>query len=359
MGRNVVRQALLSYLKCQRRRGVVATLAVLLGFLGTLLVLVPIPAQAAAPLKCDGSIYAQQYASPNRVYEVNRTTGALTEVAKLNAQDLNGNPASTNALALTGDGKYLLAAFGSGGTGYVFRHDMTTGVTTTFNAPNLGASHGAINLSTGIYYFGTVPPGSPHVLKIYGFDVASGTFLGLVAEGTVPGYVGNGGDFAFDQYGNLYAMLGAPGNNPFYVIKDAMPTTVQPTPKQVTLQQLWANTAPNPSNISGIAFGGSGELYISTPGVMYKVNPVTGTTLATVNFAFSVSVDMASCSLPALSMADANIDRRFESDDEFTVTISDSGGNQLASGSTADPGGGAAGPTPRDGRGDLHHQARR
>jgi uncharacterized repeat protein (TIGR01451 family)/LPXTG-motif cell wall-anchored protein len=282
-------------------------------------------AQAAAALDCTG-VYAIQQGDPRNIWSLNLTSGAQTSVGSFGA--LTGG--DSNALGISGDGSkaYAVLAANSGGGRTIYVHTRATN-----NVAKLGAgvesavnSHGAVNPANGHYYYGGFSGGQLHV---YGFNTQTNESMGMVAKGTVP-TGGTNGDWVFDKRGKLYVVGGGKGVNEISVVDQAIPTA-GPAIEITASDMATIGTDPD-ANLNGIAFAGSGYLYVSSSAALFKVNPSSGVEEASYPLRTSGSVDLASCASPTTITVQGSFpDGRVSSGDQTTVTIT---GNGIKPGTT-------------------------
>jgi hypothetical protein len=107
------------------------------------------------------------------------------------------------------------------------------------------------------------------------------------------------GDIAIDGLGNLWIVCSSGTKYGVYELIAPLPTTATPS---VTLKQIVAITStPTGTNIAGIAFSSTGQIYMSTSSGMNKLyrldNATTLVYLSTFNVD-GVGADMTSCSFP-------------------------------------------------------------
>ncbi|WP_307202016.1 beta strand repeat-containing protein [Nocardioides zeae] len=291
------------------------------------------PAAAAPALDC-GTVYSIQGASPRNIWALG-DDGSQTSVGTFDI----GASGSLNGLGIADDGSQafgvLPAAQGTGRT--IYRHDRATGTTTALGAgaSNTPVTHGAVNPLNGFYYYGGF---NGSTVQVYGFDTTTNTSIGLVASGTIPTGGGNG-DWVFDQQGRMYVVGGASGSNVVTVIDQEIPTSGPAI--TVTGRQITDITTASNQAINGIAFAGTGLLYLASGNQLFEVNPSTGEVLSTSPLAQSGSVDLASCASPNTIRVQKDFpDGRAVPGDQATLTVT---GGGITSGNTATTTGGDSG----------------
>ena len=306
------------------------------------------PASAATALRCD-VIYGQQGAGSRNIWAVDQSTGQITSVGQI--QPAESSTFNFNALGLDdidGDGLAdraigILPLPNNGRS--IYRYTPSTGATTKLGNGVAGAvlTHGAINPATGHYYYGGFLSGQ---LRIYGFNTATNTSMGLVAQGNVPsGNNGVNGDWAFDSQGNLFVVGGGDGANIVSVVKQDLPTAAG-SPFTITGTKLADIATPADKPLTGIAFSSTGYLFVSGADQIFKVNPTTGAVVGTMPMTGAGSVDMASCASPSTITVQKNFpEGRTAAGDQVTLSIT---GGGLSTANTATTAGSASGIQPQE-----------
>ncbi|MCM3658897.1 DUF11 domain-containing protein [Agromyces mediolanus] len=293
------------------------------------------PAAAASPLQC-GPSYGLQIGTPQTIWQIDQATGAQTTVARFNFPQANLN---INAMGISADGRMV---YGTGAyvsnppdnRRWVFAYDMVAEGWANLGAAPSGSAmtHGAINLATGVYYWGGMTGGT---LNIFGFNPATNQFLGRVASGAVP-QAGSNGDFAFDAQGNLFYSAGANGTNVLGVIEATLPTAPVSSPVAITGTELNRITTPTDQAINGLAFVSDGSLILSSNATVFTVNPTTGAVLRNAPLRQSGTGDLASCASPNTIEVQKDLpDGRKAADDQVTMTITGGGVSRGNSATTA------------------------
>jgi hypothetical protein len=310
-----------------RPRSVVARLvrgvtALSLTVLATVAVQAP-AAQAAQPLDC-AEVYSIEGAGDRRVWTVDLSSGNQSQVGSFSGISGTGN---LNGLGLTGNGE---AAYGVHDTAErtIYRYDRATDTTTALGPGEPGAkiTHGAVNPDNGHYYYGGFDNGQ---LTVYGFNTTTNKSMGLVASGTVPTGGGNG-DWTFDRQGHLFVVGGANGVNIVTAIDRGIPASAPDV--KVQGRKIAEIRTGSSGNINGIAFAGSGYLYLSSGATLFKVNPSSGAVEETHAMTPGGSVDLASCASPTTITVQGSFpDQRVSASDQTTVTVT---GGGISSGNT-------------------------
>lgn len=281
--------------------------------------------------------------TPGTVYAVNNT--ASPGVSPITAASVGNQrftvPAGvSNAFAINLDGTEAFVAGGSGTTVNIAKWSAgsaaattiaglsrATGQTGSANVPSTVS--GAVDPTTGIYYFGGYTPGAPATLLIYAY--AGGTTYWQAGSIQVPNsynVTSNNGDLTFDARGNLY-MVWSPGgtnavNNTTVLARldsaqlpRTMPTSIT---TNTTAVRLAALTGPTTQVFNGMAFDANGELFVSHSAGYNRLNPSTGAPIGTQVTQANI-VDLASCGLPPTMRLQKDIADRNAATDQFTLGI--------------------------------------
>jgi len=268
------------------------------------------PAQAAAPLLCDGSgIYTLNTNGGAREFNVISNVFTPTSGLSITGQQNNG-------LGVSGDGRYVYAVANgdpSGATKQLSIHDRLTEQTQTRNLgdPNVPSSliRGAVNPVDGLYYYGG--SGSPAYLGVY--NPHTGTAYRV---GSIPGIGGQNGDFAFTADGQL--ILVADRN--VYAVQGEIPSV----PGNATLNLGGPiATLPDGANGNGIAFGNYGNIYVSTSTTLYEIDLISGQIVAQfANPGGGNFTDLTSCAYPNTVKLQKDIQPdRFAPADQFLLAV--------------------------------------
>ncbi|RPE85251.1 CshA-type fibril repeat protein [Curtobacterium sp. PhB137] len=289
------------------------------------------PAAAAGALSCDqNTLYAINTAA-NQLAAIDATTGAVTNVTSM-------APAN-NALALARNG---VAAYGSVNNGNTISgYDAVNGarLPDVTDADPAGAHQllrGAINPSTGIYYYAS--GANPAYLGAY--NTKTGTKIGQV--GTIGNLLtGKNGDMAFSTRGLLFVVT---GNEIRRVDTETVPTTAGTTALTTSkVATLPIDAAANGS--PGIAFSSDGYLFASVDSTMYKIDPGSGALVTSFPIAGGyLASDLASCNYANTLAAQSNVDKRWASGDQFALAVT---GGGVTTGNTATTAGTANGDQPQ------------
>ncbi|MGH1525973.1 Ig-like domain-containing protein [Leifsonia sp. L25] len=283
------------------------------------------PAHAsAAALACDqNTLYGVDNA--NQLEAINATTGATTSIASV-APANNGLGVAVNGTAAYGF---------DNSANSITKYDATTGTTSTATsvdpAGNQTAIRGAINPATGFYYYG----GSGTSATIGAYDPATGTKIGEV--GVLTGLPSGNGDFAFSTRGLLFVVA---ANEVLRVNATTIPTTAGTTSLSTSL----VATLPTGTNSPGIAFSTDGYLYVSSGTNILKLDPASGALVDTIAISGGFSpTDLGSCNYANTLSAQASVDTRWRSTDQFGLSFT---GGGIVSGNSATTSGTATGLQP-------------
>jgi uncharacterized repeat protein (TIGR01451 family) len=292
-------------------------------------------ARAAGALVCSGtSIYGQvpgDAAVPSTT-DVLAVDGASVGSAQLNAavESTSTIPANNqNGLGITVDGTAAYSVADRGAT--IQRYDAVNGTWSVYpgTTANENMNTGAVDPVTGIYYFGNMGSATTDG-KIWGFDTATNQIVSdapLITFSERPGQ--DGGDIAFDGAGNLYLVASSATDGTLLV----MPAPLPRTPAQagiVVPTELSTFTVPGGASVNGIAFDGTGTLYLSQGGTngVFAIDPGTGTPRAPLTPLDPAQagptgrgiVDLASCVFPPTLSVQKNVVSRVNPTDQFTLT---------------------------------------
>ena len=272
-----------------------------------------------------------------------------------------GSSTAANALAINMDGSAAFVGGLSGSTVSINRwvpgSATATSIGSTVRQSNAASVDvpamvaGAIDPTSGIYYFGGYTAGSPATLRLYAYDPNAASVSGSrpywqALSVQVPGSTTtqtNNGDLAFDAQGNLYVVWSPGGtgasNNTSVLARinsDLVPRTMPATASTLTS----TGTSPQVTSIAtlqgasatpfnGVTFDGTGHLYVSYAasggaGSFKRINPSTGNEVVGSVVTPSPStnlVDMASCGLPPTMRLQKDIDGRAATNDQFKLEI--------------------------------------
>ncbi|PRI10043.1 hypothetical protein B4915_14085 [Leucobacter massiliensis] len=350
------------------------------GLVVTELASAPTPAQAAASdlLDCTpSSPYVYNLRSPdqtvggqrvNRVERVNVTTGEVEVIADFSAatapddlvieEQVNGLGIRRDEL---GRGRWLVFSTSNisdlSGTRNVYQYDLLTETLVSTRIPdeiwsadsNHTTRHGAVDLSTGMYYTATHRSNSDEFTLIaYDLDAEE---VWLAGHLRTPGATGSSGDMAFDSLGNLYFIVGGQSAaRQFTAPAGTLPTepgqqiefTLTDTGGAATDDAAPQQRPPlSRTNGVGVAFGPYGYLYETfASGFLYRVDPSSGVIVpdaavrpqdvALVDLGPAQpgstarggsSTDLATCASPSTIEVRKFVNHREKDSDQFTMSV--------------------------------------
>ena len=295
------------------------------------------PADAAGVLNCSGtSIYGQVpgAAGAPDFQDLLSIDGSSLGAAQLNATHESTSTTSgvnPNSLGIAPGGAAAFTASDNGTE--IQRYDAPSGSWSTvpaLPAPGATVTVGAVDPTTGIYYFGNVGSATDDA-HLWGYDTTTNRLIDpspLVTWSYVPGQ-GNG-DIAFDGGGNLYIVTSSTTDGTLEAISGPLPRTIADA-STLTPVVLSAFAVPGSAAVNGIAFDSTGTLYLSqgvTNG-MFSIDPGTGTARGALtplpNDLTGPTgrglVDLASCAFPPTVSAQKNVVSRVDATDQFTLDV--------------------------------------
>ncbi|MBM7518723.1 DUF7507 domain-containing protein [Nocardioides nitrophenolicus] len=295
------------------------------------------PRAVAAPALDCSQVYGLQIPYPYTIWQVDTISGAQNPVGRMN---WSNQTYGFNAMGVSGDGGAVYAVLATtnasdGNQRYVATYTRATDSYRLLRVANgLQYTHGAFNAATGIYYYGGID--SAGVGRLYGYNPATNTDLGLVATGSIPG--GSNGDMAFDAQGNLYLSAGdSNGNNIVHVIKDALPTTRVGTPLTIRPTELARVQTTAGQPIVGLAFAGTGYLHVASRATIFQVNPTTGVVVHSAPMPEANRLgDLGSCAAPnTIEVAKDFPGGRKDAGDQVTLSVTGGGISRANTATTA------------------------
>lgn len=304
------------------------------------------PARAAGALACNSTtIYGlvpDNLPAVDNVSSLLRIDGTSLGSAQLNAGLVSRSLADTqylNALAITADGTAAYSAAERGAS--IRRWDAASDTWTSFPGrplqnPSDYVIAGAIDPTTGIFYFGDVggTASNPTMGQLFGFDTTTDTLISAAPLLTFPMIPGeNNGDIAFDGAGNLYIVTSSATSGDLQAVSGPLPRTAAQA-RLAAPTRLSSFTVPpegGGSSVAGIAFDANGTLYLSlagTTGGVYSIDPGTGATQgaltplspALIGPGGTGFVDLASCAFPPSISVQKNMVSRVNPTDQFTLS---------------------------------------
>ncbi|MCI0155299.1 hypothetical protein KNO15_01105 [Leifsonia shinshuensis] len=313
-----------------------ATSALLLSLVATAWPTATPPAHAAGALICSGTaIYGEVPGDPAvpSVSDVLAIDGTSVGGAQLGATlETTGTilGLNQNALGITADGSAAYSASDRGAT--IMRYDAVSGTWSGYPGESSGANvtAGAVDPVTGIYYFGDLSTAGGTTGHIWGFDTRTNQLISddPVITFSVPAGQSNG-DFAFDGSGNLYVVSSSATDGTLMVLQAPLPQTAAQAAALVATE-LSTFAVPGGAAVNGIAFDGTGTLYLSQGGTngVFSIDPGTGTLRGALTPLASAQagptgrglVDLASCAFPPTVSVQKNVVSRVNPTDQFTLT---------------------------------------
>jgi len=241
---------------------------------------------------------------------------------------------ASNALAINRDGTAAFAANLSGSAVQVQSWTSSAGVGARTNVTRTGNQTGfvtvpaiiggAIDPTTGIYYFGGYSAGTTATFNLYASDGSSYWQAAKISVSGSSNAASNNGDIAFDAQGNLYLVWsnGGSGSTSHLLarvnadqIAAQMPGAV-PTATASLLTYLSGNVAVN-----GVTFDAGGALYVSYTNGYKRLDAATGADIPGSAVSFTGVVDLASCGLPPTMKLQKDVVGRANPSDQFTIDI--------------------------------------
>ena len=296
------------------------------------------PMAAAAAIRC----------SAGYVYSVSET-GQLREIQSGGAvKDIGTTPTGVdnfNGLGIGLGGAPVIAyerdTITQGDTSQerarIYTYNVSTGVWSstgkTADQPS-GAAFiaGAVDLKTGLYYFGGYTDGGKQ-FRIFKYDPAANaiSFVGAVDTSTNSGGTANG-DMAFDGEGTLYIVRGSGAQTTVFSVVAADLAAANGG----TINSSGSKSFSTNSNVNGVAFDASGKAYLGTGSTItsYDMPAWTNGKVLETGSKLSSSTDLASCSSPMSISLEKNVVARVNSGDQFALSLS-ADGTQLGSATTS------------------------
>ncbi|QNE34438.1 DUF7507 domain-containing protein [Leifsonia shinshuensis] len=295
------------------------------------------PANAAGALDCSGtSLYG---VVPHDIAGPQPADMLSIDGSSVGGPQLNASVESTSTIpGLLANGLGIAiggtAAFMASDSGTVVQgYDAASGTWTSYPgkpAPGSAVTGGAVDPTTGIYYFGDV--GSNGVTgQLWGFDTTTDQMISPAPLITFPAIAGEvNGDIAFDGGGNLYVVASSATEGTLEAISGPLPqTAAQAATVSPTILSTFA--VPGSAVVNGIAFDGNGTLYLSQGGTngIFSIDPGTGNAdgnltplpAALAGPANVGVVDLASCAFPPALSVQKNVVSRVNATDQFGLQV--------------------------------------
>ena len=248
-------------------------------------------------VKCDlGYIYA--ISSAGQLQQI-APGGAITNIGTSAGQN------NMNGLGIGSGGAPVYATLRSSGSGTsqnatVWQFDTasgqwsSTGASTSSLGGNTGTNMigGAVDLSSGLYYFGGFTSGGD--FKVYEYDPSATPKIKLKATVQTTATSEANGDVAFDAAGNFYIVRGSGNQSIVYSVTKAAFQAANGG----TVASSATNAFTTSSDVNGVAFDSSGKAFLGASSTLRSYDmPNWSNSTAVVNSGLS-STDLASCSSP-------------------------------------------------------------
>lgn len=321
------------------RPGIVlaATSALLLSLVASVWPTATAPAHAAGALNCSGTaIYGEvpgdsAVPSASDVLAIDgNSVGGGAELGATLETTSTILGLNQNALGITADRTAAYSASDRGAT--IMKYDAVNGTWSAYSGETSGSNitAGAVDPVTGIYYFGDVSTAGGTTGHLWGFDTRTDQLVSddPLATFSVPAGQNNG-DLAFDGSGNLYLVSSSATDGTLVVMQAPLPRTAAQATRIVPTE-LSTFAVPGGVAVNGIAFDGTGTLYLSQGGTngVFSIDPGTGNlrgALTSLNPAQAGPagrglVDLASCAFPPTVSVQKNVISRVNLTDQFTLT---------------------------------------
>lgn len=234
---------------------------------------------------------------------------------------------------------YAIARTSGSGTslnGTVYAYNTLTGIWTNTGAStsalggNTGTNlvGGAVDLSTGLYYFGGFTSGGD--FKVYEYNPSATPKIKLKGTVKTTAVSSANGDMAFDAAGNLFIVRGSGSASIVY---------------SVTQENFAAATggdidssASNPittaENVNGVAFDASGKGFLGSGAALSSFNMPNWSNPTSVVSSNLGTTDLATCSSPPTIVIEKEvIGGRVNADDQFKLTLTQ-GSTELGTATT-------------------------
>ncbi|MEK0279834.1 SpaH/EbpB family LPXTG-anchored major pilin [Bifidobacterium mongoliense] len=314
---------------------------------------------APAAQAADGSMFNCQ---PGYIYSMQSNgnvnqidpSGNVTTAYKASGQT---SGSSYNGIGIGANGStaywYERGGYGWGGYGYrdsqvnkVVRYQAgtkPTAITGSGNTNNMGSASlvaGAVDPVTGNFLIGKIKNQAVYLWAWTGNGYSA---LGSVKNLSLPDD-GLNGDMAFDGAGNLYVVsstnpdwTGSVSVNITLVKQSDIAAAVAANDQNRAIigSNVFGKDIKAGSGFNGIAFDSNGYLYVGNHTTLLKYDPNTWNTPVQVSKGMSNSNDLSSCSTPpTLTVAKNLLNGRAVAGDQFTLSIKDAKGADVATPTT-------------------------
>lgn len=298
-----------------------ALTAVLMVAAGGAIVLPAAPAQAApVSITCE----------PGVVYSVSQA-GQMREISggsPKNVGDAANGVSNFNGLGIGTDGSAVYAYernfnwLGSETGLTVYRFNSSTGkwasTGKSVTVSGIGFIGGAVDLSTGRYYFGGyTSSGTSFRLYVYDASTNAITYKGTIDTSADSGGAANG-DIAFDTNGNLFIVRGSGTTTTVFSVTSANLAKANGG----TISSSKSAGFTTNSNVNGVSFDAAGKAYLGTGDTITSYDMPNWSNKQSFASGSWSSTDLASCSSPATITLQKDVQGgRAKSSDQFGLSL--------------------------------------
>lgn len=300
--------------RVKKALGSVASIAVVASSLIVAGVVTAEPAAAADPFACTPGAVFVQSSSQVRQFTVTADGGTL------GTTNLGANH-SDNGLGISSGGRFAYTVTNGAGSKTLAKHDRATDQTTRTNFTlNSSVLRGAVNPTTGVYYFasGTVN----NAINLYAWNEKA-TPQSFIQVGTLrptsgSSAFGANGDMAFSASGQLVIVADR------YVYAADIPLEIVQSTSTIGAKQV--HDMGSGVNGNGIAFGNYGHIFVSDSvsgvGRIIEVDLARGEEINRTTLSGFAPTDMSSCTFPnTLTLKKDLPDGRHAATDQFSLSI--------------------------------------
>ncbi|MCI1241461.1 MAG: LPXTG cell wall anchor domain-containing protein [Bifidobacterium subtile] len=279
------------------------------------------------------------------VYAIS-TAGQLQQIAPDGTITAKGSSAGQiymNGLGIGGGGQpvYAIKRSAGGGTSQnatVWQYSdgswsSTNASTDGLNGQNNTGTNmigGAVNLKTGLYYFGGFTSGGN--FKVYEYNPAANPKIRLKATVTTTLTSNSNGDIAFDAAGNLFIVQGIGGTTSIFSVAAADFDAVSGG----TVSSSATKSVSTMSDVNGVAFDSSGKGFLGSASILRSYDQPNWNQNPSGNITSSLdSTDLATCASPPTITLEKYVEGgRVNSSDQFKLTLKQ--GNQVIGDTTTE-----------------------
>lgn len=189
---------------------------------------------------------------------------------------------------------------------------------------------GAVDLSTGVFYFGGFNGGGT-TFSLYSYDSSDNS---ISLKGTIDTSADSGGaangDIAFDTNGNLFIVRGSGTTTTVFSVTSA---NLAKANGGAIASAKSAGFTTN-SNVNGVSFDAAGKAYLGTGDTITTYDMPNWSNKQSFASGSWSSTDLASCSSPATITLQKDVQGgRAKADDQFALSLKQ-GGTELGSATT-------------------------